>query len=494
MNYRKLVCLLLLCLLANGEAAIQASTPLQEISYYPRDYAWEKFWQQWPQAKVQMDEDLDKVKATGANTIRIFLHPSTFGYPQPSSTYLNYFEEALALINTHGLRAHVTLFDCWWSWSDIAGSQTWITGIVGTHQNDSRVAVWELQNEVALDQPVVRSWVQSLLPYLKQRSGNVATTVSVANVEWLDDVQTLTSPNTPDIYTLHWYPSDFSWTKPFPSVIERARQLIGPANLLVGEFGYSTYTLSETSQANLYRDMLYSAHQMGETNLGVWTLTDFPQGTTQCAGYIPPADQLYFGLYRADGSAKPALAILDSAFHGHPPTSLSPSIVLNSSFEDLNPYSGHVDNWRTWDQNWSGQQWFSQDCTTSYAGNCSVRLFGPGNLVVGLYHMPVLPVESGKTFDLNGYVRAQNLNGWARVSISWFDSNTQYLGSSISNDITATNSSAWELVSITDSVPPSSAAFFQVFAQMYSSDPSTSVWFDEVTNLVHHLYLPSIQK
>lgn len=102
--------------------------------------------------------------------------------------------------------------------------------------------------------------------------------------------------------------------------------------------------------------------------------------------------------------------------------------------------------------------------------------------------------ESGKTFDLNGYVRAQNLNGWARVSISWFDNNAQYLGSSISNDITATNSSAWELVSITDSVPPSSAAFFQVFAQMYSSDPSTSVWFDEITNLVHHLYLPSIQK
>jgi hypothetical protein len=59
MNYRKLVCLLLLCLLANGEAAIQASTPLQETNYYPRDYAWEKFWQQWPQAKVQMDEDLD---------------------------------------------------------------------------------------------------------------------------------------------------------------------------------------------------------------------------------------------------------------------------------------------------------------------------------------------------------------------------------------------------------------------------------------------------
>ena len=53
-------------------------TPLKEINYYPSDYAWEKFWQQWPQAKHQMDTDLDRIQALEANTVRIFLHPSAF--------------------------------------------------------------------------------------------------------------------------------------------------------------------------------------------------------------------------------------------------------------------------------------------------------------------------------------------------------------------------------------------------------------------------------
>ena len=67
---------------ASGWRWPQASTlPLREISYYPKDYAWSDFWRHWPQAKLEMDADLDRIEALGANTVRIFLAAGRFWLP-----------------------------------------------------------------------------------------------------------------------------------------------------------------------------------------------------------------------------------------------------------------------------------------------------------------------------------------------------------------------------------------------------------------------------
>jgi hypothetical protein len=472
----------------------KAITPLREVNYYPSNFGWEKFWVLWPQTKMQMDIDLDLIQELGANTVRIFLHPFTFGYPSPTATYLDYFEEALTLIDAHGLKAHVTLFDCWWSWEDISGSQTWINGVVTPHLNDPRIAVWELQNEVLLDQPVVRAWVQSLFPYLHQRTGDIPTTVSVNRVDWLDDVRDLTAENPPDIYSWHWYPWDFFWTSSLPSDIDTARQAIGSAELLLGEFGYSTYAFSEESQANLFRDVLYYSHLKGVDHLGFWTLYDFPQGTTQCANTVPNPEQLYYGIYRVDGSPKPSADILHSAYHGNPPSSPGPMVVLNSSFEDWNPHSGQLNNWWTWDQNWSGEQHFFQDCTLKHTGNCSAKLLSVEDLATGLYTAPAFPVEAGKQYSFQGYVWTHNLSGWARISISWFNDRAEYLGSSASSHVTTPNTTKWSIVNLENISPPPNASYFQVFAQLFSTTSASVVWFDDVSNLINQVYVPIVQK
>jgi endo-1,4-beta-mannosidase len=220
---------------------------LKEISYYPKDHAWEKMWTQWPSAKIEMDKDLDRIKALGFNTVRIFLQPDAFGYPTPSHTKLAYFEQALALIHAHGLKAHVNLFDCWGNWADISGSEVWLRAIVAPHRDDPRIAVWELKNEIIFDpskpdyQPI-RDWFQALFPFLKAQAGNIPVTVSVYNVEWLADVKALSGATPPDIYSLHWYPNEVVWTDEFPRIIDRARQLIGQAPLLIGEFGLSRFS------------------------------------------------------------------------------------------------------------------------------------------------------------------------------------------------------------------------------------------------------------
>jgi hypothetical protein len=468
---------------------------LKEINYYPKDHAWEKMWEEWPAAKIEMDQDLDRIAALGFNTVRIFLHPNVFGYLTPShmpdSTQLGRFEEALALIDAHGLKAHVTLFDCWGDWGDIDGSKTWLTEIVVPHQNDSRIAIWELKNEVIFDPSkpdyqLIRDWFQALFPFLKAQAGNTPVTVSVYNVEWLADVKALAGATPPDIYSLHWYPDNFySWTLAFPTVIDRARELIGQADLLIGEFGLSTYTYSDTVQADLTRDVLYYAHQKGITNVGFWTLNDFPPGTLICCA-LPEAEQWYYGLYRTDGTQKPAASILQAAFHGNPPSSLSPRRILNPSFEDLNPYSGYLDNWWPWDVNWTGHHWEDQDCTKAHTGNCSAKLHvpngtdGPVGMTVGLRKAPpFLLIDPEQHYSLEGWVQTENLDGSACITFSWFDDQDTWI-SNTTTCVTDSDLTEWTPIRIIDAPPPSNAVYAEVFLQVSSNNPSSLVWFDDI--------------
>ena len=440
-----------------------------------------------------MDNDLDRIRNLGANTVRIFVHPWSVGYPQPSDQFTASFEEALALIAAHGLKAHVTLFDCWWSWPEIADSRTWLAALSSRIETTRELPSGNFKTRSSWTiQPSERGF-KSLLPYLKQQAGTTPITVSVGNVEWLDDVRDLSGATPPDIYSLHWYPSEFWWTPPFPSVLYLARQLLGSADLLVGEFGYNTYTLSETSQANLYHDVLYYTAQKGIHDLSAWTLNDFPTGTAQCAGNVPSAAEWHFGLYRLDGSPKPATVVLKASFQGHDPIDPAATYVINEFFETANLYLEKVENWRSWDQNWSGNQTFVQDCTLAHTGRCSAKVHGFPNLVNGLYSLPILTVELGQSWTLQGYLRTQNLQGWAKIVLSWFDSNQRWLDQDTSSQlITTIDLEEWTKVAMGPTAPPPEAAFVQVFAQVYTTDPATYVWFDDITTQPNKLYMPTL--
>jgi hypothetical protein len=471
--------------------ANDAAAPLHEISYYPRNFAWEALWQHWTQARVQMDADLDRIQSLGANTVRIFLQPAALGYPLPSTVMLANFEDALALIAEHGLKVHVNLFDCWESYTDLSGSQTWLNAVVAPHKDDPRIEVWELRNEVGLDQPAIRTWVQTLFPVLKQQAGISPVTVSVSKVEWLDDVTALTGTTPPDIYSLHLYPPDaLTWTHNFPAVLDSALQVVPKEKLLIGEFGLSTYEYSDASQADLYNDVLYYASQKGITQMGAWTLNDFPPGTLQCGGYIPRPQEWYFGLYRADGTEKPAAAMLREAFHGNSPTASRSPALINRSFEGLNGYSQAIDNWWPWDEQWTWQPHGVQDATVARSGSCSARLSGPGTMAVGLYLAPALEVNPLLRYSLEAYTRTQNLSGWVRIALSWFDKNEAWLGQTISPVIVTPNQPDWIRLAIDRTTPPPEAAYVQLFVQMNSIDPTTQVWFDDIRLSDQQVYLP----
>jgi hypothetical protein len=488
-------------LLLPGRLARAALPPIQEISYYPRNHAWLKFWTEWPATQLEMDADLDLMRDLGANTVRIFVHPNAFGYPGvPTPAQLGRLEDALALIDDHQLKAHLTLFDCWWSWHEIEASKAWMAAIVGPYRDDPRIAMWELQNEVPLyDQEgrknqAVHDWVQALFPDLKQLAGDTPCTVSVSHVEWLEDIQDLTDPE-PDLYSLHWYPDSLlTWTTPLAATLRRAKERVGADKLLLGESGIHTCCLSEDTQADLYRDVLYTAHQEGILHLGQWTLYDFPEGTAQCNPAAPAScAERHFGLYRLDGSPKPAAQVLRDAFHGQFPSSPAPALVRNLSFEGTCLEECGLDNWRPWDEEWTGQCWFEQDCTAAHSGNCSVRVQGVPTMTVGLYNVPGMPVRRAR-YSLEGFVKADGLDGTAWIALVWFDENEVWLGKdSRSNPITGTVTE-WTRLLINGVEPPPEAAYVQVFAQVGPASSDARVWFDDITTLVHRAHLPLVQR
>lgn len=452
----------------------QKAFNIKEINYYPKDFTWLNFWSQWPLAKQQMDDDLDKIQELGANTVRIFIHPFVFGYPEVETKYLDYLDEALSLLDAHQLKAHVTLFDLWWSWNDIEGSQTWMTSVVEPFRNDPRILIWELQNEVDLEKDHIRDWVQVMFPALKELAGNTLSTVSVIGVEWLDDVKKLTAPNSPEIYSLHWYPSRLLLSQKLPADLERAFDLIGDAELLIGEFGFNTYTLAEEFQANMYRDILYYANQKGIKHLGAWTFSDFPETA------IEKKEEQHFGLFRLDGTPKPAAMILKDAFHGHFPASPTPVMLSNTSFERVNPLSMRLDNWQPWDVNWTMQNRFEQDCTTAYEGACSVQLFSTSGVPVGLYTTSAVPVGSNTGYGLKGVLKTQNLDGWAQIVMSWLDAEGNRIGDTRSQSFYEANASEWTDISIEKTKPLPGARFVQIYVQMMSTHENSIVWFDDL--------------
>lgn len=471
----------------------ESVTALKEFSYYPKDYAWERFWQNCAQAKTAMDADLDKIQALGANTVRIFLVPHAMGYPALTNQSKTCFNDVLVLIAAHNLKAHVNLFDCWESWTEIASSKAWLDAVVLPRKDDPRIALWELRNEAGLDKAPIKNWVQVMFPYLKQQAGSTPATVSVSKVEWLQELKTLTGSTPPDVYSLHWYPGTMSWTGAFPTVIDSALAVVPKEKLLIGEVGLSTYAYSDASQLGLFNDVFYYAGQKGITSLGVWTLNDFPAGTAQCGGYMPKAEEWYFGLYRTDGASKPAESVVREGFHGSYPTGLRASLLLNPSFEGLNFYSKTLDNWWPWDEKWTGEFWGTQDCAVAHSGKCSALLTADGMKATGLYTSPALPVTPGRPYSAEAYVLTSSLTGWARITLSWFKASGEWIEQTTSEQVTDANLTQWKLIRAGEVTAPADASSVQVHIQMYSSDTNSRVWFDDVRLVSARVYLPAVR-
>lgn len=453
-------------------------TSLKAINYQRADASWTYLWERWDAAA--MNEDFVRIAGLSANSVRIAIQPSAFGWPRPGAGMEAKLIQTLALASAHGLRVELVLFDWWGSYGDHGGSDRWARAVLLPLRNDPRLAFIELQNEIKPENRDAMAWAVHELPVVKQAVGNVPVTVSVTDdasfsaVHELTELKTALSASPPDFYDLHVYgPAGAAY-----SVMAAAKAVVAPAQLYIGEVGASSHVdgaasspaLAEAQQDQDLRTVEWAAQANGLPAPAVWTYQDLDR-----AG-VPPAANLadsgyQFGLFRTDGTSKPSATTLAAAFgRGIIDTG------FNGGFEASD--GGQPALWQRYRPSEGHLAW---DPTVAHSGAASVRLShttGDSTGAPSFYVTPVVsPLQVGQHFHVGTWARGASATGLSVVSVSWFGAGYTYLGRSDSAPLPL-GTTGWTPLEAVATVPPG-ALYGQVFVKSFNN--RGTVWFDDVT-------------
>jgi endo-1,4-beta-mannosidase len=307
---------------AAGRPPVAREIPVQdlkEVNYYPAAGGWTYMWSRFDPTAI--GRDFARIRALGANTVRIIIQPMVFGFPTVRPVMADRLSEVIGLAAKHSLRVHLTLFDWWSRYTDIHGSKEWVSSLLSRYRDDPHIAVVELQNEVSPQNRDAVAWVTRMLPYLSTVMPGTLRTVSsgsvTAGVFALFTHELKRSP--PDFWDYHYYgPPGNAY-----SLLSRIKALAAPRPLFLGETGYSTdgtpgdQTVHMQAQAAYYRAIFTAAAALRLPAPAPWILDDFAPGA------IPPESgiandpaQYGFGLFQLNGTPKPAAAVVSRAFSG----------------------------------------------------------------------------------------------------------------------------------------------------------------------------------
>ena len=293
---------------------------LKEVNYYPAAGGWTYMWSHFDQTAI--DRDFARIRALGANTVRIIIQPLVFGFPAVRPVMADRLSEVIRLAARHSLRVHLTLFDWWSRFADIDGSKQWAASLLSRYRHDPRIAVVELQNEVSPENRAAVAWVSRMLPYLSTVMPGTLRTVSTGSVpaQVFASFTRELKNSPPDFWDYHYYgPAADAY-----SLLSRIKALAAPRPLFVGETGYSTdgtqgqQAVQEQAQAAYYGAVFSAAAALGLPSPAPWTLNDFSPGAIPAiSGTADEPTQYGYGLFQLNGTPKPAAAIVHRAFSGN---------------------------------------------------------------------------------------------------------------------------------------------------------------------------------
>lgn len=438
---------------------------MRVVAYYPAQDGWTYMWQHWDPQRIGRDFGL--VAGLHANTVRIFVQPSVWGFPHPSAQGERQLDTVLSLAAAHGLAVELTLFDWWFDYGRVADSKTWVRELLGRYAHDPRIAAIELRNEMDPASPGAIPWAKALLPYVHSVLPGTPVTLSVSSNDPINRLATLSkalAPVAPDFWSFHYYdkPEYALWT------IAAAKAAVAPVPLFVGETGYQP-NLSfpqpkspadiQAEQLRYFRTLANATALLGLPPPGVWVLLDFTRAASPVA---MPAAEYTFGLFRTDGTAKPDASVVRTAF-AHAGT-VDPS--FDGDFEQP--------GLQTWRAHGSG---IVRDTVVAHSGSGSAAL-APNGGSAALTTIPPVPwVTAGQTLTLSAWARGLDATGTTRIELRWFGSDRSSLGVSDSEPLPA-GTTGWTRLSATGQAPPG-AAF--VALALVSRDDAGTVWFDDVS-------------
>jgi hypothetical protein len=470
---------------------LQAPQQLRTLSYYPSDGGWTLMWDDWRPDELR--SDFARIAGLHANTVRLIVQAGTFGYPQPTLDYEARLAQAIDLAAQAGLHVQLTLFD--WlgqhglggSYADIAGSEQWASALLAPYVRDPRIACVELQNELNPQDPAAVAWARALLPYVQGLLQHATpTTVSPWGpqpVEALRELAGALAPAAPDFWSIHLFTGGGErayWQ------LRDAMRAVAPRRLWVGETGYPTLaTVSgysdlpqtagaqEAAQAHFLKTTAQAAWRLGLPAPGVWVLDDF----TTSAIPVPPADQqppeYHFGLFRLNGAAKPAAAVVRDLFaRGRP------SLAFDEGFETGadNGYGALVP--AEWSAHGDTNMQLVQDVTVAHSGLASARVRSEDG-VSGHAYFDVAPIDAAAlpraTAVVSAWTRVASPGADVRLEVDWLDGSSRYVARRSSSRAAATG--GWVRLAVRATRP---ARGRSVRIYLVGARVTGSVWFDDV--------------
>ncbi|MGQ9483032.1 cellulase family glycosylhydrolase [Chloroflexus sp.] len=284
------------------------------VNYNPPWAPW-ALWDQWDADRVA--EDLDQIVALGANVVRVALPWRNFRRSSPnSSTARASFQQFVQLAGERKLRVIPILFDefckygkpdgntCWHHWVWDHETAELAATLPGQYRNNPTVALWEITNEPGWVNNNMWTWQneyrQNRIEWLKQAVQQVRRVAPyhplIVGVSFPHEARDVIAAGISQIVSLHYYPEIHNGRAALANELAALSDMRLP--ILIGEIGISSspqFGGSEIGQAVFLCNVLelVDLHQVG-----------FLWWHLQASDSQDWESQL--GLYRADGSAKPA--------------------------------------------------------------------------------------------------------------------------------------------------------------------------------------------
>jgi len=300
------------------------------VNYYPAQAPWRHFLT--VSTPDQFDHDFDLIEAEGLNTIRIFLwYGGLFDCPGsgivPNLAGFARLDALFHAAAARGLRVLVTLNDLpdlfehpLYTEADLPAVQT--DFIVTRYLNEPAILGWDVRNEGDVDyirgyarHADVAAWLTRMAIDVRAHDPNHLITAG-----WEEDSnQTIDDVDFVSFH--HWTTADALHSR-----IVALRGATGKPTV-VEEIGYSTASAGETNQADYLQAALQTAETDHVAGWIVWqafdTRPEWACNPPDCPG--PDNAEYHFGLWRADGSPKPAAqaihALLQSLNNATPTSS-----------------------------------------------------------------------------------------------------------------------------------------------------------------------------
>jgi endo-1,4-beta-mannosidase len=258
------------------------------------------------------DADFAAIASLGANTVRVIVQPKAVGWPVVTATGASAVKDVIDTAARHGLGVELTLFDLWYSWSDINGSTAWAAQLLRPYRGDARIARVELRNEIPTTHPAL-TWARAMLPYLATLLPGVPRSLSTIRTASLRAIANAAPAGALDVIDVHLY-GDIG---AMPARLAAARAVAQGRPVIVGEAGAPTVggTIgSDQSQLTFYQAVAQLVADAGLSVFAPWILSD-----STSTGIPKPLQNPItsaMGLRRLDGSWKPAAGVVRAMFGG----------------------------------------------------------------------------------------------------------------------------------------------------------------------------------